>query len=95
MLKGGKLDPEDPINEAAVLSIAASLLCMIYSVGSVSGAHLNPAVTVAILASRRKLISAKDAVCYIAAQVCGIVCLLVRKCMCCVRLVIRHGRMVS
>merc|ERR1719378_868223 len=33
---------------AAVWSIAASLMCMIYALGNCSGAHFNPAVTVAV-----------------------------------------------
>merc|ERR1719265_2986080 len=37
---------------AGAFSIAASLMCMIYALGDVSGAHFNPAVTLAILASR-------------------------------------------
>jgi aquaporin Z len=69
VLKGGKLDPEDPLNEAAVFSIAASLLCMIYAVGPISGAHLNPAVTLAIVVSQRNKISLRDAGLYMCTQV--------------------------
>jgi len=35
-------------SKPAALSIGASLMCMIYALGDVSGAHFNPAVTVAI-----------------------------------------------
>jgi len=41
---------------AAAWSIAASLMCMIYALGNVSGAHFNPAVTLAILLSGRQKI---------------------------------------
>merc|ERR1719422_1778701 len=34
-------------------SAAAALMCMIYSLGDVSGGHFNPAVTLAITASGR------------------------------------------
>ena len=42
----------------AVLSIAAVLMVMIYSLGGVSGAHFNPAVTVSIaLAQQARWVS--------------------------------------
>lgn len=51
-----------------VFSIAASLMCMIYALGSVSGAHFNPAVTVAIVLAGRNKISAQDAGAYVGVQ---------------------------
>lgn len=53
-------------------SIAAALMSMIYALGDVSGAHFNPAVTVAILASggAADLTPAKAGQ-YIAAQLLG------------------------
>merc|ERR1719456_1093321 len=55
-----------------VWSIAASLMCMIYALGGVSGAHFNPAVTVAILLSGRgKMSGAVEAAAYIGAQLLG------------------------
>lgn len=61
-------------SKAAVFSIAATLMCMIFALGSVSGAHFNPAVTVAIVASRRDKISTMDALCYIVVQLFAGVC---------------------
>jgi len=46
-----------------------SVLTMAYAVGHISGAHLNPAVSVGLWAAQR--FSAKDLVPYIAAQVLG------------------------
>merc|ERR1719453_2814574 len=59
---------------APAFSIAASLMCMIYALGNVSGAHFNPAVTLAILLSKRNLIDGKEAAFYMAAQVIGGIC---------------------
>merc|ERR1719217_237046 len=56
---------------APVFSIAAALMCMIFSLGNVSGGHFNPAVTFAILISGRQIISATEAAAYMAAQVGG------------------------
>merc|ERR1719387_837308 len=57
-----------------VWSIAASLMCMIYALGSCSGAHFNPAVTLTLILSGRNIITASDAMAYMAAQVTGGVC---------------------
>jgi aquaporin Z len=40
-------------SKAPVLSIAASLMCMIYALGSVSGANFNPAVSLCLLCTNR------------------------------------------
>jgi len=59
---------------APVWSIGSSLMCMIYALGNVSGAHFNPAVTLAILASGRKLITATEAAAYMGVQVLAGIC---------------------
>lgn len=58
----------------AALSIGAMLMVMIYALGSVSGAHFNPAVTLAIWGSQRGLLSLSDACLYIVGQVSGGFC---------------------
>jgi len=58
-------------SKAPVWSIAASLMCMIFALGSCSGAHFNPAVTVAIAFAGRGQIDGKHVGNYIAAQIAG------------------------
>jgi len=54
---------------AAAFSIGASLMCMVYALGDISGAHFNPAVTVAILCSKLdEQFTIKDAGFYILTQ---------------------------
>jgi len=60
---------------AGAFSIAASLMCMIYAVGDVSGANFNPAVTLAIFASKMDPdLTAKKALYYVLAQLVGGYC---------------------
>jgi len=56
-------------SKAAAFSIAASLMCMIYACGDVSGGHFNPAVTLAILLSGRDKIQPQEAAYYMGAQI--------------------------
>src|SRR5947207_12243744 len=51
------------------LTFGLVVLAMIHTFGDVSGAHLNPAVTLGFAAARR--ISLRDVPGYLAAQVCG------------------------
>lgn len=55
----------------AAVSIGSILMVMVYSLGPVSGGHLNPAVTVAIGLSGRGKISFDNMCCYILAQLTG------------------------
>jgi aquaporin Z len=61
-------------SKAPVFSIACSLMCMIFALGSCSGAHFNPAVTVAILLAGRNKIKGGDAGAYIGTQIVGGIC---------------------
>jgi aquaporin Z len=60
---------------AGAFSIAASLMCMIYALGDVSGAHFNPAVTLAIFIAKLQPAEArqspKEMGLYMAAQIIG------------------------
>eukprot|EP00747_Dinoflagellata_sp_TGD_P215074 gnl/TRDRNA2_/TRDRNA2_87826_c0_seq1.p1 gnl/TRDRNA2_/TRDRNA2_87826_c0~~gnl/TRDRNA2_/TRDRNA2_87826_c0_seq1.p1 ORF type:complete len:290 (+),score=52.16 gnl/TRDRNA2_/TRDRNA2_87826_c0_seq1:91-870(+) len=56
---------------AAAFSIAAALMCMTYALGTISGAHFNPAVTAAIVLSGREKIRYKDAGAYVVCQLLG------------------------
>lgn len=55
----------------AAASIGAILMVMVYSLGPVSGGHLNPAVTLAVGLSGRGKISTENMFCYMIAQICG------------------------
>ena len=46
-----------------------TLLVMVYAIGGISGCHINPAVTIAMLVAGK--INVKDSVAYIVAQCCG------------------------
>jgi len=59
---------------AGAFSIAASLMCMIFALGSVSGAHFNPAVTAAVICSGRGKCEPKDGAMYMGVQVLGGIC---------------------
>jgi aquaporin Z len=54
---------------APALSIGASLMCMIYALGGVSGAHFNPAVTAALTMAGKSPVG--DIPVYMASQVIG------------------------
>src|SRR5437870_9262185 len=51
------------------LAFGLSLLAMVYAIGPISGCHINPAVTVGILISKK--MDPKYAVGYIVAQILG------------------------
>merc|ERR1719443_2663981 len=57
-----------------VWSIAASLMCMIYALGNCSGAHFNPAVTLAIIAAGRDKCPPAEGAAYMGVQILGGIC---------------------
>ncbi len=56
---------------AVALAFGLSIVAMAYVIGGISGCHINPAVSLAVLISRK--MSAKDFVGYVIAQVLGAV----------------------
>lgn len=59
---------------APVWSIAASLMCMIFALGSCSGGHFNPAVTLAVILAGRDKCKASDGAAYMGVQILAGVC---------------------
>ncbi len=57
--------------EGIAFAFGLSLLAMVYTIGPISGCHINPAVTFGVLLSRK--ISVKDSVMYVIAQIIGAV----------------------
>lgn len=58
-------------NVGIALAFGLAVMAMAYAIGPVSGAHVNPAVTLGVLSAGR--MSLKDAVCYIIFQFIGAV----------------------
>ena len=57
-------------NDVAIsLAFGLSVVAMAYSVGSISGGHFNPAITLGMFIDRR--IKGYDAICYVIAQILG------------------------
>jgi aquaporin Z len=56
-------------NLGIALAFGLALLVMVYAIGPISGCHINPAVTLGLLLSRK--VAARDAVGYWVAQVVG------------------------
>ncbi len=59
---------------AEAFSIAASLMCMIFALGSVSAAHFNPAESTAIVCSGRGKCEAGEGAMYMGVQILSGIC---------------------
>jgi aquaporin Z len=57
--------------EGVAFAFGLSLLAMVYTIGPISGCHINPAVTFGVLLARK--IGGKDAAMYVVAQILGAV----------------------
>jgi len=55
----------------ASISIGATLMVLVYALGSVSGGHFNPAVTFSVMLSGRQKIKGTDAAAYAVFQIAG------------------------
>lgn len=55
--------------QGVALAFGLSLLVMVYTIGPISGCHINPAVTLGILLAKK--IGVKDAAAYVIAQIIG------------------------
>ena len=53
------------------IAFGLSLLAMVYTIGPISGCHINPAVTLGVLLARK--INTRDAAAYVVAQIVGAV----------------------
>ena len=61
------------MSTGGALSIGSMLMCMIYALGSVSGGHFNPAVSLAIYLSGRTKFSSRELFFYTVSQLIGAV----------------------
>jgi aquaporin Z len=64
VLAGGKIG-----YLGVAFAFGLSLLAMVYTIGPISGCHINPAVTFGMLVTKK--IGAKDAAAYMVAQIIG------------------------
>ena len=55
--------------EGVAFAFGLSLLAMVYTIGPISGCHINPAVTCGVLVAKK--INLKDAIGYVIAQIVG------------------------
>uniref|UniRef100_A0A7S0FWW7 TerD domain-containing protein n=1 Tax=Pyrodinium bahamense TaxID=73915 RepID=A0A7S0FWW7_9DINO len=53
------------------LSVGCVIMAMVYSLGTISGAHFNPAITLAVVTSGRSKMTGGQVACYILSQVLG------------------------
>lgn len=58
---------------ATAWSVGAALVSLVYALGDVSGGHFNPAVTFAVVISRKTTLVARDLIAYWLAQIAGAV----------------------